>query len=455
MTDIEKIDKIFEKTPNKNLLQWMRLKAYTDSKFALSLLDEFWKPDKKDVQSLVESCFMHSYPTRSLKYFWPDVISDLEKMMDRAELDVKKKEFIEAAEISRLVIVMTCRAYQEDFSEYQQYLAPVLPVISRAEDIIRSVLMEGDGIDEDSRRGILSELLEECIVLKGNPVRKFDRLIEEAGVLAWPMKKYLTFVNAKLRRKYDPDRSLHIANKVKCLALHGEKKKIEECLEKELKDEKSRMLYVDYLIEWQEYGKALRIAEERPDTVYFLNWTDKEFEILDKTGDRATAIDYCHRQFMKSHYRFPYYQKLKTLISKGEWSDYLFRLLSHCDFDCDYDHSEPKIYIEEKLTNRFFAYFNRKTYCDIEDLEKYGQYLSEYERPKVVEKYIAYIFGKAPHFERKESITYVASFFNSLLKYRPESKPELQEAAGRFETLVNPRFSTWLRYFRPALHFKI
>lgn len=450
-SDQEKIDRIFEKTPNKRLLQWMRLKAMVDSKFAIELFDEFWKPDKKDVSSLVEACFMHPYPTRGLKYFWPDVIKDLESMMDRAEKDIRKKDFVEAAEISRLVIILTCKAYKEDFTEYQRFLAPVSPIIRRAETLVRQVLIEGDDIDEDSRRGMLLELLDDCISIKDNPAYSPDWLIEEAGVIAWPMRQYLTFINAKLRRKRDIDRHRHIANKVKCLALHGEKGKIVECLEKELNDEHSRMLYADCLIEWQEYDKALQLVEDRPETVYFLNWTDKEFEILEKAGDKEKAVDYCRHHFIKADRRLPYYLKLKELVPVKEWKPYLEGLLKECDFQRDYDDTEVKIYIEEGLTERMPRFFDHKGGYDTDDLTKYGQHIRQEDKSYVVSRFIASILERSSRFERKESFIYAANFLNLLLKFHPESKSEIKEAAHHFVTLVNPRYSSYLCHFRTAL----
>lgn len=448
MTDREKIDRIFEKTPNKHLLEWMRLKAMTDDKFLLSMLDEFWKPDKKDVRALVESCFMHPSALATQKYRWLEVIPDLEGMMAQVEKDLKKKDYVEAVMISRFVLTMVCRAYKEDFSEYSEIIAPARPLAVRAEEVIRDILMDGDDVDEESRIGMLSELLEECQEIGDNPLHSLKWLIEDGGIVAWPMRQYLTFINAKLRKKRDFCRDRHVANKVKCLLLHGERKKASECLEKELGDEKSRMLYVNCLLEWKEYDKALKVAEERPQHFYMHDWVGKEFEILDAEGDKVKTLTFCRRRFLTEERRTPYYRKLKSVVSPDKWHDYLETLLGECDFKCDYDDTQATIYIEEGITDRMMAFFENQGYWDLSDLKKYGKYLNDEEKKLLVERYAEDLLSRVPRFDIKGNFEMAASFLTTLQQFHPHGKEVAKDAAVRLESLVNPRYSKYIWYFR-------
>ncbi|MDE6552014.1 MAG: hypothetical protein K2K98_03490 [Muribaculaceae bacterium] len=298
-----KIDKIFESVNGNELLAWMKAYAHVDDKFALALLDKFWKPDAEDVKAIVEKCFTHPSFFKDRKYNWVEVEEDLTNLMPILEKAVGNDDIVWGAYLAGYIITFSCKAYQEDYySSYEEGRIQMMECVRKAVEIVKAILIDDDTLDECSRIGILTEIIEGCESVKDSPIFSVERFLEEAYLVTMPMKSYISYINKLLRRKRDFNRDFHVKNKAKCLLKNGCWDKTKEFLNKEVKDEKVRIFYVELLIAHGEYRKALEFTDI--DNNYSLrteDWIERQIRILNLIGDSQLTIEFCLRKLMTSY----------------------------------------------------------------------------------------------------------------------------------------------------------
>ncbi len=427
----DKIDKVFASTEASDLLSWMQVHAYVDEKFALALLDRFWTPDQEDEKSMVERCFMNPSYMEGLKYNWTAIEQDLTKLMPTLEKTYKEGEFIRAAYLDGYIIATPCKAYREDFyTQYQERIRPVMEYVRRAVEIVREVLIDGEAVDEDSKTGILSEITKELEEVKDVPVFRIDRFLEEAYCVTMPMKAYISYVNKLLKRKRDVCRDFHVKNKTKCLLKNGCWIKAKEFLDKEVGDDSVRAFYVDLLIDHEEFRKALEVSEVPKTTLGIDSWIARQLKILDLINDDALTIEFCHRNFMMSYHRWEYFKKLKKTVPESEWKGFLDDLLHDCDFYCDEDRAEIKIYIDEGMEVRVYPFCERKgVHAVIENLKHFRTYLTEEQQETLARLYSDWVFerSKSGDINSRRDYQYVARWVKELADSSPAGAKEAKK----------------------------
>jgi hypothetical protein len=155
----------------------------------MALVNEFWRPEKDDYHSMVQQCLMHPTPSGIRNgdgYDWGAVAADLSRMMALADEKVKEGSLIDAAEIARYVMTLTCAEYEAD-----QRLV--------AQDIVERMKRRASeckrGDDYDHFAGwirrlynsspecekIAREVAEE--IVNENPNKAFRRMFERIGVM--------------------------------------------------------------------------------------------------------------------------------------------------------------------------------------------------------------------------------------------------------------------------------
>lgn len=399
MENQEKIDKIFESVNSTELLSWVKVHAYVDDKFALALLDRFWKPEHDDEKSVVEQCFMHPSCLKDLKYNWTAIEQDLTKLMPSLEKMYEDGELVRAAYLAGNIMTITCKAYREDFySQYEKRIKPVMECVRRAEEIVRDILIVGESLEDESRVGILSEITEGFESVTESPVFHVDRFLEEAYLITMPMKEYISFINKLLRRKRDFFHYFHVINKAKCLLKNGLWDKTKIFLDKEVdSDENVRVFYVDLLIEKGELRKALEVTDTKLTGFYKQDWIGKQLEIMDLINDKKLSIDFCRNRFLNhdNYYRLRYYKKMKESVPVSQWDVFLDKLLQECDFYCDVDKTEVTIYIEEGMHDKIFPYIERGGgHSIVENLKKYGKYLDEEQQTVLAKRFSDWVINR-------------------------------------------------------------
>lgn len=446
----DKIDKVFESAEVQELLSWVKVHAYVDEKFAMALLDRFWKPEQEDEKSMVEMCFLNPSYIEGLKYNWTAVEQDLTSLMQKLEKLLEDGDLIRAAYLAGYVITLTCNAYREDFyTKYEERISTIMKYVRRAEEIVRLILIDGEDIDEESRIGMLSEITLECEKVRDVPVFKVDRFLEEAYCVTMPMKKYISYINKLLRRKNDYYRDFHVRNKTKCLLKNGCWDKAKEFLDKEVENENVRSFYVDLLIQHGDFRKALDLAEAHNSTLYVRDWIARQIEILDLINDDVLIIDFCRRHFMPSYYRWEYYKKLKNTVPVSEWKGFLEDILRECDFNCDVDRAEIKIYIDEGMLDRVYPYCERSgVHSVIENLKNYREHLNEEQQENLARLYSDWVVKRSESDDMKsrKDYKYIASWVKDLADSSPVGA---KEAKRLMRTLTS------LHSSRPAMIYEL
>ncbi len=431
MDNKDKIDKIFESVEAKELLSWAKIHAYVDDKFALAVLDKFWKPEQEDEKALVEKCFMHPSYLQGQKYSWIAIEEDLTKLMPALEKMYEEGEWVRAAYLAGYIMTFTCKAYSEDFyTQYQQHIRPVMDCVVRAEEIVRAILIDGEQIDEDSRIGILSEIVEECEKVQDSPLFRVERFLEEAYRVTMPMKEYITFINKLLRRKRDYYHDFHVVNKAKCLLKNGCWNKAKEFLDKEIGNENVRIYYVDLLIEHGEFKRALEIAEKPDSTLHDEEWIARQLNILDLIKEDKLTIEFCRSHFLPSYHRWEYYKRLKKTVPESEWKIFLEDLLRECEFNCDVDRAEIRIYIEEGMLDRVYPYCERKgEHSVIENLKNYSQYLEEAQQIALTRLYSDWVIqrSQSDDLKRRRDYEFIARWVKDLAQCSPVGAKEAKK----------------------------
>lgn len=416
MIDRKKIDKVFESTDKGTLLNWLWVKAMTDDKVGMDLLDKFWKPETDDCRAQIEACFMHSSFLKNLKYDWAAVYEDLQKIMDTVENAVKDGDELKAVYLTRHLVPMTCKAYFDDFGyEYQERLEPIWKIVKRSEEIIRKSLIEDDTIDEDSRKGLLDEITTEWQEISDTKVFRIEHFFEDAYLITMPMKKYVLYLNKLLKRKNDFWRDRHVINKMICLSNNGMRDKVKECAESEIKNEEVRWFYVDMLFGWDEYDKALEVSDVDLSKFHMKDWNQRQFDILSLMGNREKTISFCREKALHSIYRKKYYHKLKETVLSEEWNSFINGFINECDFHMDCDDTEIEIYVNEGMKERLPAYFDKIGAYDIpNDMKRCISMIDDDFQRKLTRKYGEWIMERANSFKNRKDYRYLAGWIKEL-----------------------------------------
>ena len=173
-TDFDKIDKVLSKITGKELKRFVGEYAYLHDDFAIALVEKYWKPERGNYKELVEACFAHA--NILVKRFgqpeldWRKIEKDLSAVMRKASSMRKKGNLIDAALIAGYIMTITCREFENDHRNYQpvrydlwaEENQVLKDIVTKAADVVRELLVNSDEIEEDSRLGMLGEIVEQC-----------------------------------------------------------------------------------------------------------------------------------------------------------------------------------------------------------------------------------------------------------------------------------------------------
>lgn len=221
-------------------------------------------------------------------------------------------------------------------------------------DMVSDLLISSDEIEEDSRFGMLQEIVDQCEEIGDNYFIRFEWFVDEAMPLlcADDEKRFLAHISKRLkhkREKYFHYR--YYIQKADYWIAHGKREKAEKLMWDKRDEENVRDHYIDCLIEWGEYKKALEVIDDNKDDFrsYSKNWEDKAVKALKLSGDKDWLIEECRKRFIASGYKLKYYDALKDAISKEEWSSFFDKLWNDTDWSTnDYQDAEGNIIIAEK-----------------------------------------------------------------------------------------------------------
>ncbi len=201
---------------------------------------------------------------------WGAIAADLAQMMNLADEKVKEGRLLDAAEIARYVMTLTCAEYEADHPYGENYgemwwlrRKPLCDVLERARTMATELLINDEDIDDDSQRGLMKEIVEECKPYKKSHICRIDDLLEDARAKMLSPKRYVSWLQKKvdtLRGSYA--KKPYLEKLVRFLDMQGQRNEAIKIMEAWKSSEDLRNVYIVMLIEWgmDSIGVLLRLT---------------------------------------------------------------------------------------------------------------------------------------------------------------------------------------------------
>ncbi len=438
-----KLSEVIKLVPKDELYDFVCDYAKSHEELALALVNEFWKADEDDYRSMVQQCLMHPSPAGIRNgdgYDWGAIASDLAQMMNLADEKVKEGSLLDAAEIARYVMTLTCAEYEADhpYGEVNNEMwrlrrEPLFDVLYRARVMVTDLLINGEDIDDDSQRGLMKEIVAACKPYKKCRICRMDVFLEDAQAKVLSQKRHLTWLRKKVEStRISFEQKGYLEKLVRRLDKMGQRSEALNMMERYKSDEDLRNLYIDMLIEWKMYDEALELLDISDEKGVFLrDYSNKTFEVLDLIGNKGTTIEVCKYRFCTVDRKQPYYDKLREVLSKEEWDAFIEDTIRNADevFQEDFDDVEAQIYMERKMYDHLVKFCLHNSYDAEANLEKYAKYMSEADQRLVAQGIIERMKRRAPECRKGSDYDHLAGWIRRLYNSSPVCEKIAREAA--------------------------
>lgn len=439
-----KLSQVIEQIPKDVLYDFLRSYAQSHEELAMALVNEFWQAEKDDYRSMVQQCLMHPSPAGIKNgdgYDWGAVAADLSQMMDLAEQNVKEGSLLDAVEIARYVMTLTCAEYEADHPYGEQYgeiwalrREGLRDVMARAKAMLVELLVTGENIDDDSQRGLMKEIVAECKPFKKTHICRMDEFLEDAQAKVLSPKRYISWLQKKVdNTRGGFFRKPYLEKMARFLDKMGKRDDAIAAMESNKdKDDELRLLYVDMLTEWKMYDEALKVADvvdSARSCIY--SYPKKILAILDLINDRDKTIEVCKAQFKKTDRKQVYFDRLQKEMTKEEWDAFIDDTIRDADevFVHDYDHVEAQIYMKRKMYDHLVKSCMHTSYNAEENLEKYAKYMSEADQRIVAQDIIERMKRRALECRMGDDYDHFAGWIRRLYNSSPECAKIAREVA--------------------------
>ena len=438
-----KLAQVIEQIPRDVLYDFCCSYAQEHEELAMALVNEFWRPEKDDYRSMVQQCLMHPSPVGIKNgdgYDWGAIAADLSRMMALADVKVKEDSPLDAAEIARYVMTLTCAEYEADHPYGETYgevwwlrRKSLKEVLERARVMLTELLIIGEDIDDDSQRGLIKEIVAECKPFKKSHICRIDDFLEEAQARVLSPKRYLSWLKKKVESvRISFEKKGYLEKLVRSLDKMGQRSEAINMMERYKSDEDLRNLYIDMLKEWKMYDEAIVMTDIYGEKGVFLgDYSAKTFEVLDLIGSREKTIEVCKYRFRTVARKQPYYDKLRKVLSKKEWDAFIDDAILNADevFQEDYDDVEAQIYMERKLYDHLVKFCLHTSYDAEENLANYARYMSEADQRLVAQNIIERMKRRAPECKKGRDYDHFAGWIKRLYDSSPVCKKIAREVA--------------------------
>lgn len=454
-----KLSQVMEQIPRDVLYDFLCSYAQSHEDLAMALVNEFWRAEKDDYRSMVQQCLMHPTPSGIKNgdgYEWSAVAAALSRMMALADEKMKEGSLLDAAEISRYVMTLTCVEYEADHPYGETYgevwwlrRKPLMEVLGRARVMLTELLIIGDGIDDDSQRGLMKKIVAECKPFKKSHICRIDAFLDDAQEKVLTPKRYLLWLQKKVESvRISFEKKDYLEKLVRYLDKRGQRSEAINLMERYKSNEDLRNLYIDMLIEWKMYDEAVVLTDISGEKGVFLgDYSGKTFEVLDMIGNQEKTVEVFKYRFQTVDRKQPYYDKLREVLEKEEWNGFIDGIICDADevFQADYDDVEAQIYMERKMYDHLVKFCLHTTYQAEENLEKYAKYMSEDDQRLVAQDIIRRMKLRAPECKSGKDYDHFANWMKRLADSSPVCKQIAKETAEEIlKENPNKPFKRWL-----------
>ena len=445
-TDLtSKLTQVIEQIPKDVLYDFLCEYAQSHEELAMALVNEFWQAEKDDYRSMVQQCLMCPSPAGIKNgdgFDWGAIAADLTQMMNLADEKVKEGSLLDAAEIGRYVMTLTCAEYETDHPYGEVYnemwclrRKNLRVVLERARVMVTELLINGEGIDDDSQRGLIKEIVAECKPFKKSHICRIDDFLEGAKAKVLSPKRYVSWLQKKVdNTRGGFFRKPYLEKMVRFLVKQGKCDEAIKALDaNKNRDDELRLLYVDMLTEWKMYDEALQEADvEDSARSCIYSYPNKTLAILDLVNDREKTIEVCKARFKKADRKKIYFDRLRKEMTKEEWEAFIDDTIRDADdvFLHDYDDVEAQIYMERKLYDHIVKFCLHTSYNAEKNLENYAKYMSEADQTLVAQDIIRRMKSRAPECKKGDDYDHFASWIKRLYNSSPVCEKIAREVAA-------------------------
>ena len=438
-----KLAQVIEQVPKDVLYDYLCSYAQEHEELAMELVSEFWQAEKDDYRSMVQQCLMHPSPAGIKNgdgLDWGAIAADLAQMMNLADEKVKEGSLLDAAVIARYVMTLTSAEYETDHPYGENYgemwwlrRKPLRDVLERARTMVTDLLINGEDIDDDSQRGLVKEIVEECKLYKKSHICRIDDFLEDAQAKVLSPKRYISWLQKVDSTRGGFFRKPYLEKMVRFLDKMGKRDEAIAAMEaNKNKNDELRLLYVDMLTEWKMYDEALQEADvEGSVHASIYSYPEKTHHILDLINDREKTIAVCKARFVKTDRKNTYFNRLRQEMTKEEWELFIDDTIRNADdvFQHDYDDVEAQIYMERKLYDHLVKFCLHTSYDAENNLENYAKYMSEADQRLVAQDIIVRMKRRAPECKRGDDYSHFAHWLKRLADSSPYCKKIAKDVA--------------------------
>ena len=433
-----------EQIPKDVLYDFLCSYAQSHEDLAMALVNEFWQAEEDDYRSMVQQCLMHPMPAGIKNgdgYDWDAVATDLSLMMNLADQKVKEFKLLDAAEIARYVVTLTCAEYEADHPYGEVYnemwrlrRESLFNELKRARAMLTELLIDGEDIDDDSQRGLMKEIVAECKPFKKSRICQIDAFLEDAQEKVLSPKRYVTWLQKKVDNTLGGFfRRPYLEKMVRFLDKMGQRSEAITAMEANKdKNDELRLLYVDMLTEWKMYDEALKVADiDNLTHAALYGYSGKILSILDLINNREKTIEVCKAQFKKTDRKQVFFDRLRREMPKEQWDAFIDETIRDADevFVNDYDDVEAQIYMKRKMYDHLVKFCMHTLYNAEENLEKYAKYMSEAEQRLVAQDIVERMKRRAPECRKGSDYDHFAGWIRRLSNCSPECNKIAHETA--------------------------
>ena len=278
-----------------------------------------------------------------------------------------------------------------------------------------------------------------------------NKLLREALAASQSNETILNMIDEMMRETTrESELEEYVRKKAELLVKMNRLQDADETIKKYLYLPGIRKDEIQRLIDAGELKAALSLAEDgsKSDSGRRTVWLEIEYDIYDKMGDRQNQQNVCRELFISERGSMKNYNRLKKLVPKGEWSDFLQELLTQTNMNVWlYESLEADIYVAEHDGERLYRLLMREDHHTLGLYDNYAQKVNKEHAPEILTEYVTMLKDYASrnmgakHYIRirqsmnamqkitggKESAHQLAEFFRETYSRRPSFMAEISK----------------------------
>ena len=186
--------------------------------------------------------------------------------------------------------------------------------------------------------------------------------------------------------------------------------------------------HTDGFIVHAQYDEAIRLLDEgieiAKEDIYSgtdSKWLEIKLKICETTNRTSEVVDTCRLLFVTGRDKLTYYNKLKTLIPKEQWKNFLDAMMKETEFSNYFSFggsAEADIYVKEQDNERLFTLLSSTRYDQLEALMRYAHYLKDTHSEQLIAMYTSSLNDYAERKMERRNYEFIAQVLPCIHKLK-------------------------------------